>query len=711
MSDSVAEAQRLFNESMEALNDQRKQIEEDLRFTDPSDPMQWDDDTRRKRESDPGGARPCLVFDQTSQYIQNVSGQVEQRPPSMHAIPATNGDKRVAEKLDGLFRNLEYASRAQQHYARALTSAARVGVGYLTLRPEYTDRALGYQEPRISSEGDPLKVVLDPWSVEIDGSDASYGAILTPYSHREWERKFGKKEKVSFSDAKQGYVRDERESVVAGEVWRVEDRTKNMIVCIDPSTGEQACLSEDDYWENAKRDGLRWPFIRNYSDKQRVVLWSLMSGCDVLSPEVEFPCDFIGIVPVYGYVGWANGRMNYCGIGRRAMASQRSYNYHMSELHAYMAQAPKSPWMVPIEGMADKSVQALWDRANVDTRAWMPYRSVDEQGNSIPAPTRTQVSISLANHIQGAQQAKEDIQASIGMYQANLGAPSNETSGVAIDSRKQQGEASTAVFPAHLAAGISHLGRMAVQMYPRLVDTKRQMRILGIDNTASTVTVDPQQREAVRETEQGLSINPSVGDYDAYCVVGTSFATQRTQAQQAYTEMMRANPSMTPAIAPLWAQTLDVPHADKLAQVLTAMAPPAVQAILNPDASKTPSAGELTAKLGQMQQALQEAIKHAQDAQREADEYRQKYEEAEEDQSIAAYEAETKRMVGLKDAIAPAQIQQLVVQTLETMMRSPDPLQGEPQEMEPGPEAWQAQTMPAEMPEQPPGGEMQEIPQ
>jgi hypothetical protein len=77
---------------------------------------------------------------------------------------------KVSEQLDGILRHIEYASRAQTHYGIALTSAARTGVGYLIVRPEYTDRAMGYQEPRISSEADPLRVVFDPWSVQLDGS-------------------------------------------------------------------------------------------------------------------------------------------------------------------------------------------------------------------------------------------------------------------------------------------------------------------------------------------------------------------------------------------------------------------------------------------------------------------------------------------------------------------------------------------------------------
>lgn len=688
MADAIADAQALYLDALNASRDQRRQIAEDLAFSDPSDPQQWDDTIKRQRETDPGGVRPCFVYDQCGQYVANVAGQVEQNPPALHALPVGDGaDKRVAEKLDGFFRHIEHTSRAGQHYTRSLTSAARAGVGYLIVRPNYVNRALNWQEPRIGSEGDPLKVVFDPWSVEVDGSDANFGFLLTPLSHREWDRQFKGNDKVSFGAAGREVSRDERESIIIAEGWRKETRTKAMILCISQD-GDETALEEDDYWEACRRAGRQLEVRGTYTDKVDCVKWARMSGADMLTKETEYPASGIGLIPVYGYVGWSNNRMHYCGIPRRAMNPQRSYNYHMSEMHAFMGQAPKSPWIAA--AAAIRGYEALWDRAGVDSRAYLPVNHVDESGNPIPAPIRMPHAVNLQNHIQGAEQALHDIQASLGMYQASLGAPSNESSGVAIDARKQQGEAATAHFPAHLAASLGQVGKLCMEMIPRLIDTKRQLRILSIDQTSSTITIDPGQAEALKETDNGLVINPNVGRYDMRVVVGASFATQRTQAQQAFTEMMRANSALAPALAPLWAQTLDVPHADKLAQVLTAVAPPEVRAVLNPESDKQPKTADLMAKISQLQQGLQEAIQHAQDAQQEADSLQAEKDAREADEAIKAYEAMTKRMVGLKDAITPESVQQLVVRTIETMLRQPDPME----EPEPGPEAWQAQPLP-----------------
>lgn len=710
---SVKEAQERYIDAISVCSDRRKQIAEDLAFSDPSNPQQWDEEDKRLRETDPGGARPCLVMDQTGQYVSNVAGQVEQRPPALHAIPVSDGaDRRVAESLDGHFRHIEHASRAAQHYARALTSAGRVGVGYLIVRPEFTDRAMGFQEPRISSEGDPLRVCYDPWSVEIDGSDATFGYLLTPVSYDEFERTYGEKaDKTSFGEAEQqaGSRRDDRESVLLAEEWRVVTQDVNMIFCVDQASEKPDdifALPEDDFWER-KQAGQ--PLVATpdsagrttYSDRKKKVLWRRMSGSEVLTKEREYPADSIGIVPVYGYVGWSGGRMSYCGIPRRAREPQRAYNYHISEIRAIMSLAPRAPWLLPLRALGDdENLKQLWDKASAQTRAFLPYNDLDENGPVAP-PTRTPITINLQNHVQGALQAKEDIQAAVGMYQANLGAPSNETSGVAIDSRKQQGEASTAHFPSHLAASLTQVGKICMQMIPRLVDSRRQLRTMSIDQTPNAVTIDPKQQQAISDTPKGVSINPNIGEYDVRVVVGPSFATQRQEANQAFTEMMRANPQIMPAIAPLWAQMQDFPHSDKLAQVLTAIAPDPVKAILQPD--QQDSVPALKAENDKLKQALQEAVQHAKDAQMDADEAHAQLQDKSlehsakvDDIAIRDYDAQTKRLQVLGATITPEQVIQLTQQTIAQAMSQPDPSEEEGPEVAPDADTDPAVTGPAQ---------------
>jgi hypothetical protein len=681
MSDVLAEAQKLYQEALDAVREQRIQIEQDLKFSDPSDPQQWDETVKIQREGDPGGKRPCLVMDQTGQYVANVAGQIEKQPPAIHAIPVGGGaEKQAAEQIDGRFRHIEHASKASQHYAMALTSAARTGVGYIVIRPEYVDRALGWQEPRISSEPDPLRVVFDPWSTATDGSDAMFAFVLTAMSISAFEKRWKGKDPVDFGDTESNRRDQNRKQVLIAEQWYQESSRKNIIVYVG-ADGQETSGEEDEYHEACQSAGQQLPLVRHYTDKCNIIKWRRMSGADILE-ESEYPADCIGIVPVYGYVGFSEGRMKYCGIPRRARAAQQAYNYHVSEQLAYIGTAPKAPWLASKRATA--GVEQLWDRASSQSRAWLPYNDIDDLG-AIAQPSRINPSAGLMNHEAGAAQALRDIQASIGMYQANLGAQSNETSGVAIESRKQQGEASTAHFPAHMAASLGQVGNIVMQMDAKLADTHRDQPIIELDGSAGKVRVNPDQETSFERTPDGVSINPSVGKYGVRVVVGASYSTQRTQTNAAFAEIMRGNPELAATVAPFWAQTLDFPGSDKFAQAMAAMAPPPVKAILQPEGQQeAEDPAKMAQELAQCKQALQEAIQHAHAAQEDADaaiaseaDAKRQAEVKERELDIKAYDAETNRLkiTGAHDD----QIQAIVKDLINQMLMHPDPWPGDPE--------------------------------
>ena len=691
MADLLTETQERYCDALEALAEQRRQVEEDIRFSDPSDPQQWDEDEKRRRETDPGGIRPCLVFDQVSPYANNVAGQIEQRPPSIHTVPVGDGaEQKAAEEMDGYIRAIEYASRAQQHYMRAAMWQGRVGAGYLIVRPTYTNRPMGYQEPRIGSAADPLSVVFDAYSTEIDGSDATDGWLTTTLSAREFKRRWPKADPVSFGDKSGRTVMGETDSVLVVEAWRKVTASVNVIFAADLQTQQRIALDEEEFWDRQKRgEVIAMPDEAgrsNYSDKRAQIKWAQLSGAAPLEAEAIYPADYIGIVPVYGYTSVKDGRLKYCGMHRKARNPQRAYNWHMSEMRAFISTAAKAPYVMP-ESAMNAAYKQLWDKAATEQRAYLPYVDWDVANNRpVQAPQRAQTSINLQNHETGAQAALRDIQSSLGMYAANIGAPSQEISGVAIDSRKAQGEATTANFPGQLEGSVGQVGRIVLQCVRKLSDTRRDVATMGIDGTPGRLTLDP-EGPAFEERQGANAINPGKGSYDMRVVVGAAYTTQRQQAADAMGQLMK-NPAIAPVVAPFWARALDFPNADMLARALAEAAPPAVKAMLQPQ-DKGPTTQELQAQLEQCKAAMQEAIQHAHDAQGDADKAQQAAEDKDESERIAWYKAETDRLkvTGANDA----QIQAVVTQMINQMLSGPGPLPGDP---EPGPEAWQPQTMP-----------------
>jgi hypothetical protein len=596
--DTHQRALERYEDAKEALSEQHLRMLEDLKFSNPADPQQWDDDARRTRKG-----RVILTLDRTNQYITQVVNDARQNKPGISTMPADSGaDVEVAKRLDGIIRHIEYRSRAPIAYDTGIEHAARCGLGWFRVVPEVVRAETNHQEACIKRVHDPLSICIDPDSTEPDGSDAMFGFAETMLSERAFKAQFPKAETTSWQGG-DGYWQSQ-DAIRVCEYQYVEETEANHIV-VEAPDGGQIDLSEDDYWTLAKQIGYSPRVVSTFMAKKRTVKWCKLNGSEVLE-ETEFPSRWIGFIPVIGYELWIEGKRYLCGLTRRMMEAQRAYNYERSALVEAVAMQPKAPAMVAIEAITGH--EKHWNALNSGTPAYLPYNAVNDEGAAIPAPSRLAPPAFPAAFAQGGQIALGDLEASVGMTQSNLGNPNNATSGRQERERKEQGATATYHFVDNLSRSIEHAGRILVDMIPRLYDVKRQARILGLDGTNDAIEVDPQMGQAVkRERGKVVAINPGVGTYDVRIQAGSNYVTQRQDAAEGITEILQAAPQFAPVLAPSLVKLKDWPDADKVARMLLAMAPPEVQAIANEGQDgEQPIPQQVRAQLQQMQQQMQE---------------------------------------------------------------------------------------------------------
>lgn len=678
--DLLQKAKECFKEDQEAFRDNRERMLEDLRFSNPACPEQWDDAVRRAREQSEGGARPCLTFDQTNQYIAQVVNDSRQNKPGIKVIPVDSGaDIEVAEKLEGMIRHIEYSSRASIAYDTAQEYAARIGLGWLRVVPEIVHAERNEQEIRIKRVHDPLSVILDANSQEPDGSDASRGFIETVLTKKAFKELYPKASMVSWesTDRMDGWIADDSVRVCE-YFYKVETKVNNLVIA-GPG-GERMTVTEDEYWRLAEETGLRPMVEATFPSTQVEVKWVKMSGMEILE-ETDFPSRFIPLIPVLGYEVYVEGRRYICGMTRRMMDSQRAYNYERTSYIEQVALQPKAPFVLPWESV--ENFQDEWATANTSNRAYLPYNALDGEGRQLPPPARQGPPPVGASFIQGGALALSDIQASIGMYRANLGAPSNETSGRAINARQREGDTANYHYIDNLSRSIEHLGRIIVDMIPRIYDTARVARITGDDGSVEAVEINPEMEQAKQKTADAMVINPAVGQYDVRVKVGPSYSTLRQESAEAIGQILQGNPQAFAVLGPEWAKMQDWPNAERVSKMLLAMAPPQVQALAQGDqeipAPVQAQMQQMKQQLQQLQQALQEAN---QKLETDAVEAMQKMAEADKDRAIDAYKAETERLKIMQPAMGPQEIQALIIQTLQQLLSSP-PIPPEPQSMQP----------------------------
>jgi hypothetical protein len=593
--DKHARAKKRYESALDVWGDQHKRMREDIEFSNPSDPRQWSEEARELRRG-----RVMLTLDRTNQYIVQVVNDARKNKPGINTMPAdSKGDVAVAQALDGLIRHIEYRSRATIAYDTAIDHSARCGLGWLRIVPQVVRADTNEQEICIKRVHDPLSVMLLGGS-EPDGSDATDAFVVTRMTKAEFEREFPKADTSSWVTDGRWFFEDE---VTICEWFYFEDKERNQIR-IENDEGESFTLSEDDYWDLVRKVGYQPKVVETFMATDRVVHWCKLNGSEVLEA-TTFPSKWLPIVPVLGFESWVDGKRQLCGVTRRLMESQRAYNYERSALVEAIALQPKAPILVPVAGV--EGHDKAWGQLNKGSPTYLPFNHVDAEGNAIPHPQRLTPPQFPAAFAQAGQQALADMESAIGMYRANLGAPSNETSGRAIRERKEEGDTATFHFIDNLSRSIEQLGRIVVDMIPRIYDTKRQVRILGTDGAQDAVTIDPQMGEAVqRQGKKVVAINPGVGEYDVRVVAGANYTTQRQDAAEGITQILQAAPQFTPVLGPALVKLRDWPDAEKYARMMVAMAPPEVQQAISEAEGDSESPEALKQQLTQMQQQMQQ---------------------------------------------------------------------------------------------------------
>ncbi|MBI2725404.1 MAG: hypothetical protein HYX42_04055 [Polaromonas sp.] len=689
--DSLQRARERYDDAADAFRETRAQMLEDLKFSNPAKPEQWPADALKAREG-----RPCLTFDQTNQYIAQIVNDSRQNKPSIYCLPSdAKGSVKVAQALEGLVRNIEYTSRAGITYDTALEHAARIGLGWMRVIPEVIDDDTNEQQPRIIRVQDPLSVLLDADSTEPDGSDATDAFVETIMSKKAFERQWPKASTTSWeSTTASGWFTTD--SVRVCEHQFVEISESNRIMVRNPD-GSMLTLTEDEYWQLAAQVGFKPEVAGTFKAKHRTVKWNKMTGAETLE-ETEFPSEYLGVVPVIGYELWIEGKRHLCGMVRRMRDSQQAYNYERSSQIETVALQPKAPFVG--SARAIEGYENEWKAANTSNQAILPFNDIDDAGNPLQRPERSQPPQMSQAFAQGGLQAINDLQASIGMYKSNLGAPSNAVSGRAKIQDRREGDTANFHYADNQSRSIEQLGRVVVDMTIRLTDTKRAARILNLDGSNDTIIIDPTQEKPHQEVNGKTSINLSSGKYGVRVKSGPAYSTLREEAAENLTKIVGSNPQMMTILGPMWAKMQDWPEADKISRMLMAMAPPQVQAAAEEKQEEIPPA--FKAQLTQYQQQISMMSKALEAAAGHAEQLEKEKESSLNDQLIKAYEAETKRITAVSSGMQPEQVHQLVMQTMMQVMQTPAPTQGIQDDMQEHEQQEQMQGMPPPDPMQPP---------
>jgi len=606
-------------------------------------------------------------------------------------------------------RHIEYMSDADVAYDTACDNQVTYGEGYIRLLTEYCNDETFDQDIRIGRVRNSFSVYMDPTIQDPCGADAEWCFITEDILKEEYERMFPDATPISTLYS-QGVGDQGISSWLQEDTIRIAEYFYNVY--------EKATLhlypdNQTAYRGTPQDKQLMAMFgkpIRSREVDRKKVMWMKTNGFDVLQ-EREWAGKWIPVVRVIGNEWEVDGQMYISGLVRNAKDAQRMYNYWTSQEAEMLALAPKAPFIG--YGGQFEGYEMQWKTAN--TTNW-PYLEVnpdvtDGAGAVLPLPQRAPPPLPQTGLIQAKMGAADDIKGTTGQYDASLGMQGNERSGKAILAREKQGDVGTYHYVDNLARAIRHITRQIVDMIPKIYDTQRIARIIGVDGEVDMVKFNPSQAEPVKEIRDQMGAliekvyNPGVGTYDVMVTTGPGYMTKRQEALDAMSMILQSNPQLWTVAGDLFIKNMDWPGAQEMAARFKKILDPKVLS----EGDQSPEMMAAQQQLEAMTQELNrmtDIISNVQDsvAQREVDikEYKAQ---------VDAYDAETKRISAVQQSMTPEQIQDIVMGTIAAALDTGDLIGGAPQMREmPDMEMEQPEMQPemGEMqPEMPPEGMME----
>lgn len=653
----VDEAKKRFKRAQEAYSDSRKKAIADTKFAmgDSDNLWQWPEEVRQARQG-----KACLTINGTAQHCNQIINAIRQNRPSVKVSPVDNGaDKETANIFAGLIRNIQADSSADDAHDLAAEHSIYGGEGYWRVITEYESPTSFDQVIKIKPCPNPQQVFIDCDCKELDKSDAQWGFIFEDISIEQFRREYPKINPESWVGAE-------------SQGWHNEETVRRAEYFYCTHEDDVACLLQDG--TTALKSELPEGATVLKERKTQVKRWKwckLVGGHDEPVETQDWLGEYLPIIAVVGKELNVDGEIIRKGIVRDLKDPARMVNYAYSETVQTLALQNKVPYIAAseaIEGFEDK-----WGAANLDNLAYLPFNAYDDNGNPLPKPERQAPAVMPAAQVQLLQLSTEEMRAASGQQNANFGIKSEAASGVGIQRLKAQGEVATFHFPDNLARGLRYEAKVLIDLIQKYYDSRRVVRILGLDGKEETAVLNPELEVPFQEVEDAQGgvqkiFNPQVGRYDVVIDTGPSFHTQRQEAQAAMTELTGRSPGLMEVAGDIIMRAFDFPFSEELAERIRKTLPPALQE--NGAQDLPPEVKLQLEEMGRQMQAMQQA---GEELQRENEALKAEKGLEFKKLIIEAYAKETDRLKALGGAMTPEAVQALVMQTLQQVMNSPDP--------------------------------------
>ncbi|HET6725879.1 MAG TPA: portal protein [Gammaproteobacteria bacterium] len=515
------------------------------------DGCQWDANLTQLR-----GDRPRYEFNRLRQLIKQVLNDNRQNTPTIKVRAVEDGDIELADIRQGLIRNIEQQSNADQAYDWGATYSITSGFGCWRVATEYSDDDTFDQNIVIKRIENPFSVYFDPAAKEYNRSDSRYAFVVQSIPKAVFKEKYPDAECPSNFDggmdnhAYTGWYNNDE--VRVAEYWQKHRDTKRIYRLSDGSVVDAKGFDKiAEIAANPPPESGQKPITIEATREVEYdrITYEIVSGDETLEGPWDWAGKYIPLIPCWGDIVSVDGADYWYGMVRHAKDAQTLFNYSQSNLVEVIAKQPNAPWLYTPTMIAGH--EQAWSESAVNNSAGLPYNPDPTAPGGRPmreAPPAFPDAWFELSRIND-----DNLKAVTGIYDASLGQKSNETSGRAILARQHEGDVATYDYSDNIARAVQYTGIVVNDLIPHIYDAEREVRILGRDMTEKYVKVNHPVRVPVIDPMTGMpeidmqtgepktkwvrQNDMTAGKYDIAVTTGPSFTTMRMEILDAMTQL------------------------------------------------------------------------------------------------------------------------------------------------------------------------------
>jgi len=562
---------------------------------------QWDAAQVKAR-----GSRATYSFNQLPKFGRQVINDMWQNMPQIKFIPKGDTNNEKAEILEDKIREIQANGSAQTAYKMAIASQINIGWGYFAFGTAYENDEGFDQNILIRQIPNTFQIYDDPTTKEQDRSDRRYLIEVEDMPRTEFndahDMDYTSNDLSSIGDTSPSWASMGKDLVRVGHYWRIEHDKKTLYR--NKKTGK--------LWEPS--EGKKKPDDMNNYDSREVrkpkVMYYKCTALDKLE-ERKWEGKHIPFCFVEGNKNIVDGKTYYTGLYEDMISTQVLFNYATNTAIELAESAPIAPFMGDYR--AFKGFEKYYDEANAKNYAYLPYNAVDENGQQIAAPQRTQNGADLGSAVALIQMAEQNFYGTSGIYPASLGQQSNEKSGKAIIARQKEGDVSTSNYPDAFARALLYGGEIFEDLRKKIYDGSRDIEVMSEDKKTRTVKINQKYKD--EKTGKPMNYDLTKGEHSVQVATGPSFSTKREEARESQIALFQAAPqAMLPAL-PMIIRNMDWPQADKTADAVERGLPPELRDPERMDEQMKDIPPAVAGQLMQAQQIIEQLGAQLQEAQ------------------------------------------------------------------------------------------------